>query len=47
LLKGESADPEVEANKRSKQASREYCKSNVIRLKIGYAIIPIRVIDKS
>jgi hypothetical protein len=47
MSEGESAVIEVEANKRSKQASREYCKSSVIRLKIGYVIIPILGIDKS
>lgn len=47
MSEGESAVIEVEANKRSKQASREYCKSSVIRLKIGYIIIPIPGIDKS
>lgn len=47
MSEGESAVIEVEANKRSKQASREYCKSSVIRLKIGYIIIPNPGIDKS
>jgi hypothetical protein len=47
LSEGKSADSKVKANKISKQASREYCKSNVIRRKIGYAIIPIAAIDKS
>lgn len=47
MSEGESAVIEVEANKRSKQASREYCKSSVIRLKIGYVIISIPGIDKS
>lgn len=47
MSEGESAVIEVEANKRSKQANSKYCKSNFIRLKIGYVIIPIPGIDKS
>jgi hypothetical protein len=47
LFEGESADSKVKANKTSKQASCDHCKSNIMRLEIGYAIIPIVVIDKN
>jgi hypothetical protein len=50
LFEGESDDSKVKANKTSKQASYDYCKSKYHKaeeLKIGYAIIPIAVIDKS